>query len=217
MRDLPLFPLQTVLFPGAELPLTIFEERYKLMLRRCLDGDREFGVVLIRSGAEVGEYAEPHSVGTVARITDVQPVDGGRFAITAEGVQRFRIRGTMRDEPYLTGMVEPLEDYDDDAPRIDEAVAQARELFTTYTRMTLAITNQWTRSVALPSRPGALADHIAARVDVEPRTKQHLLEELSSPRRLSIVRRILGHAIEALEGRVQEARRVRWEGFGVMN
>ena len=68
--ELPLFPLNTVLFPGQVLPLHIFEERYRLMIRRCLAEDAPFGVALIQTGAEVGAAAEPHTVGTVARIIE---------------------------------------------------------------------------------------------------------------------------------------------------
>ncbi|MBF6600779.1 MAG: LON peptidase substrate-binding domain-containing protein [Dehalococcoidia bacterium] len=73
--DLRLFPLQTVLFPGMRLPLHIFEERYKIMVRECIDEDAPFGVVLIRSGAEVGGGAIPHDVGTTARIIQVEYLD----------------------------------------------------------------------------------------------------------------------------------------------
>ncbi len=74
-RILPLFPLSAVLFPDAAIPLRIFEDRYKLMLQRCLESDSEFGVVLIKSGFEVGGPAETYSVGTVARIFDVERRD----------------------------------------------------------------------------------------------------------------------------------------------
>ena len=63
-RSLPLFPLNMVLFPNATLPLQIFEERYKLMMKHCLEGDSKLGVVLIKAGAEVGGPATPHSTGT---------------------------------------------------------------------------------------------------------------------------------------------------------
>ena len=71
-KPLPLFPLNTVLFPRMTLPLRIFEPRYRQMLADCLDGDPIFGVVLIREGKEVGETAMPHDVGTTARIIAVQ-------------------------------------------------------------------------------------------------------------------------------------------------
>ena len=84
-RWLPLFPLNLVLFPNASMPLHVFEDRYKLMMQDCLDGDSRFGVVLIKAGSEVGEPAIPHSVGTVAQIAQVihgEVVGDGSVEIT---------------------------------------------------------------------------------------------------------------------------------------
>ena len=72
--ELPLFPLNTVLFPGQMLPLHIFEDRYRLMIRRCLAEDLPFGVVLIKRGAEIGAEAEPHMEARIARIEEFPPV-----------------------------------------------------------------------------------------------------------------------------------------------
>lgn len=105
--ELSLFPLNTVLFPGQVLPLHIFEERYRLMIRRCLAEDLPFGVVLIKSGQEVGA-AEPQPVGTVARIVESTHLADGTMNIITVGVERFRIRRLLRDQPYLRGEVEPL-------------------------------------------------------------------------------------------------------------
>ena len=100
-RTLPLFPLNVVLFPDASLPLRIFEERYKLMMQRCLDGDSEFGVVLIRSGPEVGGPAETYSVGTVACIGEVDRLEDGQMLMSVVGLRRFRILGISLHESYL--------------------------------------------------------------------------------------------------------------------
>src|SRR5438067_10321725 len=76
---LPLFPLNVVLFPRMPLPLRIFEDRYKEMIRRCLDNDQPFGVLLIRDGQEVGPPAIPEEVGTLARIRVVEQLDEGNL------------------------------------------------------------------------------------------------------------------------------------------
>ena len=107
-RLLPLFPLNVVLFPNSVLPLHVFEERYRLMVQRCLDGDSEFGVVLIKSGSDVGEPAEPHSVGTVARIMDVDRLEDGRMLLSVAGRGRFRIEEVTQLAPYLEGEVVAL-------------------------------------------------------------------------------------------------------------
>ena len=128
-ETLPIFPLNTVLFPGAPLPLRIFEPRYREMLKRCLDGDRRFGVALIKSGPEVGGPAEPHDVGTVARIERVRDQEMGTIPIFARGEERFRIVGLDRSQPYLIGEVESLGDELDAAagPAADRARAAADE------------------------------------------------------------------------------------------
>jgi uncharacterized protein len=105
--QLPLFPLNTVLFPGMPLPLHIFEERYKEMINWCVTRKRPFGVALIRSGvAEGGPPAEPHPIGCTAHITQVQPLSQGRMFIMAVGHERFRILALNHDRPYLMGEVE---------------------------------------------------------------------------------------------------------------
>jgi Lon protease-like protein len=112
MNDLPLFPLNSVLFPGMPLQLHIFEERYKQMMNRCIDDKTPFGVVLIETGQEAGSaLAMPHLIGCTAHITQVQPLPFGRMNILALGRDRFRVHQLYQDKPYLSGDVEfiPLE------------------------------------------------------------------------------------------------------------
>jgi uncharacterized protein len=110
MQELPLFPLQTVLFPNAPLRLHIFEERYKTMVHHCELSQQPFGVVLIRHGAEAnGPLAEPYSLGTTAQIIQAQRLSDGRMNITIVGQDRFQIVSLEPDlQPYLVGYVEPL-------------------------------------------------------------------------------------------------------------
>jgi Lon protease-like protein len=215
--EIPLFPLNTVLFPGATLPLLLFEPRYKLMLARCQEDDLPFGVVLIRAGREVGGGAEPFDVGTTARFIQVQERPDGAINVVSAGIRRFRIEEQLHDQPYLRGRVEFLEDEDEDAPEIPEAVRRTGELFSEYTKLGFALTDQWTRRVALPSRPGALADYVAARMEIESRTKQRLLEELSVPRRLATEQRLLENANVLLASQLQAARRQKFAELGFLN
>jgi Lon protease-like protein len=108
MYELPLFPLNTVLFPGMPLPLHIFEERYKEMVADCIRENRPFGVVLIDEGeSENGPLAKPFAIGCTAEIAQVQPLEAGRMLIMTVGRERFRIRRLEYGKPYLVGMVEP--------------------------------------------------------------------------------------------------------------
>ena len=107
MVELPLFPLDTVLFPGMPIQLHIFEPRYILMMNTCIEKGAPFGVVLIRKGAEAGgKLAEPCMVGCTASILHVQPLEAGRMNLIAIGQERFRIQSLHYDLPYLVGMVE---------------------------------------------------------------------------------------------------------------
>ena len=110
MQIVPLFPLNAVLFPGMPLHLHIFEERYKAMMRLCLEERRPFGVVLIRKGLEaMGPLAEPHRVGCTASIVDVQPLPDGRINLTAVGEERFRVVELhTTSASYLLGDVEMI-------------------------------------------------------------------------------------------------------------
>jgi len=91
MNDIPLFPLNTVLFPGGRLPLRIFEQRYMEMAKACLRARSPFGVCLIREGREVGAPAIPADVGTLARIAAWDMPQLGVLQVTALGERRFRI------------------------------------------------------------------------------------------------------------------------------
>jgi len=120
MVEIPLFPLNTVLFPGIPLHLHIFEERYKLMLQHCINNDALFGVVLIRKGQEaLGKLAEPYEIGCTARILQVDTLSDGRMNILAQGGERFRILSLDYRLPYLVGDIERLPMPDSDPPDVD--------------------------------------------------------------------------------------------------
>ena len=104
---MPMFPLSAVLFPHAELPLHVFETRYRQLTVDCLAGDGEFGVVLIERGSEVGGGDQRVDVGTVARIEKAAPLADGRWFLVARGTRRIRVDRWLPDDPYPTAMVEP--------------------------------------------------------------------------------------------------------------
>ena len=108
--QVPLFPLNTVLFPGGPLPLRIFETRYLDMISNCLKTDAPFGVVLIREGSETGAAAT-HDIGTLARIVDWYQGSDGLLGVTAIGGQRFRLLSSRRQADGLNlGDIELLPD-----------------------------------------------------------------------------------------------------------
>jgi Lon protease-like protein len=105
--DLPLFPLGTVLYPGGQLPLRIFEPRYLDMVRECARTGSAFGVCLILEGHEAGAPATPAAVGTLARIVDFHNREDGLLGIVTEGAERFRVSRTrVRSNGLVRGDVE---------------------------------------------------------------------------------------------------------------
>jgi uncharacterized protein len=103
-----MFPLATVLFPMAGLPLHVFEPRYRALMADCLDHDGTFGVVLITRGSEVGGGDQRVDVGTVARIAEVAELDDGRMLVVAHGVHRVRVDRWLADDPYPRAVVEDV-------------------------------------------------------------------------------------------------------------
>jgi Lon protease-like protein len=176
MLKLPLFPLNTVLFPGMPLNLHIFEDRYKRMIQECIESSEPFGVVLIKDGLEAhGPLAIPHEIGCTARIIEVEPLSEGRMNIVALGLKRFRILSLSDLDPYLVGKVElyPLEDAD------PEDVMQAGKRLHPWVKRYMDIINQAggtdLESEHLPNDPLALAYLAAVLLQVPPAQKQQLL------------------------------------------
>lgn len=180
IRQLPLFPLGTILFPGATLNLHIFEERYRLMIARCLEERSPFGVVLIREGDEVEEGrvgarpAEPYAIGTVAEISANMRLEDGRYLVTATGRERFRIQYVLQRAPYIIASVAYLPEAD--APGAVAAAAELRATYERYWQAVTAATGIPAQPEDLPEDPLALAYHLADRLQVAPARKQHWLE-----------------------------------------
>jgi Lon protease-like protein len=131
MFEIPLFPLNTVLFPGTPVHLHIFEERYKQMINVCLQEQRLFGVVLIRNGMEAyGPLAEPFHIGCTAKIAHLQRLDDGRMNLIAVGQERIRILSfDNQSQPYLIGIARAYPLTNPDPARVAaQAVLLRRQL-----------------------------------------------------------------------------------------
>lgn len=114
----PMFPLESVLLPGMVLPLHVFEDRYRTLVHDCLASDREFGVVLIERGSEVGGGDVRSQVGTIAQIVEAQESEDGRWVVVAVGIRRFRVQEWLDDDPYPKAN---LDDWPDDTTDTDDA------------------------------------------------------------------------------------------------
>jgi Lon protease-like protein len=182
MESLPLFPLHTVLFPGVPLPLHIFEERYKQMIAHCLAEDSPFGVVLIEQGTEAGAPATPYRVGTTARITRLERLDGGQMNLVAVGERCFRIEELQRDRPYLTARVTWLVDEEEAVPA--ELAGQVRDGLAGYLSRLFQLLDEEPAEIELPGEPLRLSYVTAAVLQVGVGEKQQLLEAPTTRARL---------------------------------
>jgi len=201
---LPLFPLEAVLFPGALMPLHIFEPRYRLLIRRCIERQRPFGIVLIRRGNEVGGGAEPYDVGTEAKIVAESPLPDGRSYIVTRGERRFAVERLIADaEPYLLGQVRYLDEADGE--RAADRASVAREALGAYLLAVVAVTDDTRGERALAdelrdSPPSDLAYRIAGSLAVDAPQQQALLELETASARLEEETRILNRETELLRG-----------------
>lgn len=178
--EIPLFPLHTVLFPGAPLPVQVFEPRYKQLVADCLRDELPFGVVLIKEGQEVGETAVPHAVGCTARIVSLERQPDGLILMHALGEERFRILSTHQQRLYLTGRVMLWPDSEEPADPAGARTAAA--LFRRFLQLQRG--EDQGELPDLPERPGPLSCLIAAAMPWPPTVKQGLLEAPGPAERL---------------------------------
>jgi uncharacterized protein len=192
---LPLFPLGAVLYPGMLMPLHIFEDRYRQLVRDLLAGPepRRFGVIAIRKGRETGidGVHSLYEIGCTASLRRVDARDDGRFDIVAVGVQRFRLLGLDETKPYLQGEVELLATEPVDPPGAEPAVRVVQAAFREY----LDALTEWggatVRLEELPGEASLLSFIVAAAVVVDLPERQALLAEPDTVRRLAAERALL--------------------------
>jgi hypothetical protein len=194
-ETLPLFPLGTVLFPGLVLPLHIFEERYRQLVRDLLAGPepQRFGVIAIREGRETGiaGVSALHEVGCTATVRQVEEYADGRFDVITVGAQRFRLVELDESQPYLQGEVDLLAEDTGDEASAGLAARAVQEAFRGYLDA-LAARGATKISVPdLPDEPVLLSYIVAASMIVELPDKQVLLAEPDAAGRLAAERALL--------------------------
>jgi Lon protease-like protein len=186
LRRLPLFPLNAVLFPHAQTQLYVFEERYREMIRYCIETGQGFGFVLIRDGDEVGGEAEPYLVGTEAKLVQVQTHEDGSMNVRVEGTGRFRIRRFEQGFPYLVGLVEPIvEDEINNQNRLDALASRARELVREFIQSQFKRLDVTVSRVRMPEDPEQLSFVVANLLPIDDLAKQGMLQLTDTAERLS--------------------------------
>ena len=201
MATLPMFPLGSVLFPHAVLPLHVFEPRYRQMIAECLAGSNEFGVVLIERGSEVGGGDVRFDVGTVARILRAGELEDGRWVLVAAGTERIRVREWLPDDPYPRADVARLTEpaaavaptlLDDLGRRLRRVLALRAELGDPTAGV----------DVSLAEDPVRASFEAAALAAVGPLDAQGLLELDDAGARLARVTQLLDEELAVLEFRL---------------
>jgi Lon protease-like protein len=196
--EMPLFPLNTVLFPGMVLPLHIFEPRYREMINTCVDEQRQFGVVLIEQGVEAGGPARPHTIGTAARISRVEHLPDGRMDITVVGTHRFQVLELDTRKPYLVGTVRKLPVVNSHTRLAEQMARRVRPQVLSYVELLSDASDTRLRLDRLPDDPKALAVLVAIALQVDNEEKQRLLEATGVPEMLHLEYRLLSKELMLL-------------------
>ena len=176
-KELPLFPLNAVLFPGGFLPLHIFEQRYRKMVKYCIRNESSFGIVMIKEGEEVGETVTPCKVGTAVDLVDVDRFPDGQMNIVTSGHSRFEILEINDELPYLVARVRMLDSLDAEPDTsLEEIAAETRELYIEYETLSSYLRFGWQPPEENPQHPQQLAYQIGTRLRISLEAKQNLLE-----------------------------------------
>jgi hypothetical protein len=185
------------------LPLHIFEERYKVMIERCLEEKRAFGVLLIREGLEAGGHALPYTTGTTSAIAATTRLESGGFDIVSIGIERFRLHAIHHHEPYLVGEAEPWPLADAESQEAQKQVPQVQALFRHYLDQLVQAQGHRIEIEEMPNDPLSLALLVAMSLQLPLVQKQYLLTRDTVPLLLraerSVIRReqlILNHIIQ---------------------
>lgn len=193
-----MFPLTGVLFPGAVVPLHVFEERYQRLVADIGGVGGTFGVVLIERGSEVGGGDTRVDVGTSAVVIATAPLGGGRLAVTARGRDRIRVKRWLPDDPYPRADVALLDEPEEPnlESRLERCVALRRRVLALTLEMgsvTMPL------DVDLPAAPGEAAWALCRAAPMGPFDLQRLLEAESAASRLELFAELLAEQARVLE------------------
>ena len=201
MQRLAMFPLGTVLFPHAPLPLHVFEQRYQRLVRDCLAGDRRFGVVLIERGFEVGGGDQRFGTGTVADIVETAELGSGRWALICVGAERFEVEEWLPDDPYPQAVVRLRPDVGDEPT--PDAVDEARRLLASCAAMRAELGEPAPPAVLrLESPPRIAVSQLCALAPIGPLDHLRLLSIDSASERLACLAEMLAEERAVLARRL---------------
>ena len=200
-----MFPLGTVLLPHAVLPLHVFEPRFRALTRDVLDGDQEFGVVLIERGSEIGGGDVRFGVGTIGHIVQASALPDGRFAIAVVGVSRFRVERWLPDEPYPRAEIVELAEPPATADAVTLVDAVRRALREVYELSGRVKGVPATAEIQLSPDPEQAAYEVAALAALGPLDAQRILELPDTEARLRLLGDLLADTATILRARLDES------------
>jgi len=205
VRELPLFPLAVVLFPGTPLPLHIFEPRYRQMLEDIRAQDNLFGLSYFDPGVSGLDFPPVGHIGCVADVRETQALPDGRSNILAVGLIRYRLEAYVESgEPYLVGKLSFFEDEAEGEELLASHAKDVSELFLRIARAVRVINDERAALPELPeTEPEPLSFLVAAAMELEPEVKQELLELRSTSERLKRLRDLLARAVINYEERAR--------------
>ena len=212
--EIPIFPLATVLFPGAILPLHIFEDRYKEMMKYAIENQGQFGLSY-RPDAAIGLETPPAvgSAGCAAKISAVMPLEQGRMNVISTGLIRYRIVEVKQSAPFVIAVIEPFSD--DPEPHADLSRLQkdTGELAGQFLNALQALNDSSTpEQFELPEDPETFSLSVASALPIDNETKQALLETTSTRLRLTRLRHFLVGSLSNLNQRLIKHERAKGNG-----
>ena len=212
-RDcLRLFPLSAVLFPSTELPLHIFEPRYRKLVADCLATDRRFG--LVHHASETTEL-EADAIGCIAEIVKTEDLPDGRSNIVVEGHDRFVLLALLAsEEPYAVGRVREFGDVTEFGNELDALASRVRDLFEVVARAARTLADEADPIPDMPDDPSLLSFAIASAIELEGSVRQELLASRSPTARLRRLEQLLSPAVPSLAERADVHKRAKHNGKG---
>lgn len=216
LEEIPIFPLATVLFPGALLPLHIFEDRYKQMMRHAIDKGGFFGLAY-RSDSAIGRETPPElgSVGCVAKINAVVPLEGGRMNIISTGVIRYRVLGFRQSTPFILARIETVSDDLEPGDDLNRIFAEIGDTCRKFIEAAQALDEpNAPLNQELPEEPEAFSLMVASALPIDNDAKQALLEMTSTRLRLTRLRSFVFSALSSYSDRLSIQRSAKGNGHG---
>ena len=218
-RELPIFPLPIVLFPGAPQPLHVFEPRYRQLLVDCQDGDGRFGIAYVAPDGTPAADPVPGTgdVGCVALVRSIQPLHDGRSNILTVGERRFVLRRWVEHDPPRLYRVAEVEEFDDDPVDPAEAAPLAADVRAAFARLARALgvlTEAAEEEIELASDPQLLSFQVSAALELDAAAKRALQASRSTTLRLRQLAGLLGPLATDAERRATVRRRAKGNGRG---